>query len=251
MLTGLGKTLAVLVTFVSLAFMGAAIALTSSSPPFFQEAASLDDYGITVNPRTETSPVTYTATRLIDGQALTTADKVPDALKAIYDDKIARARAELDEVGKEREFLEGQQKLLEGTIDPDNAAMFALIGDVAEDGSTAPNSLRGRLAEVRRQRQEIATRIGRLQEEIEADLRLAEARREDVFRLQATLLQADADAERMRQLEKQLGDLIVQIEGDLAKARARQTQLTEQLAGTTVPDVDPLVPASPELLLPE
>lgn len=243
MLTATGKTLAVLVAFLSVAFLGTAIALSFTSPPFAQQAGAFDDYGVTVNPRTETSPLTYTATRLVDGKELVTSEGMPDVLAAIYNDKSAEIKTKLQDIEQRKQLYERQQELLESTIEPDRVAMQQKVA-----------SIRDRVTELRQQRQQLGAQIGQRQEEVEAALRLAEARRDDVFRLQATLTQVEADAERVRQLRQQLDDLIAQIDADLVKARRRESQLRDQLAGNE-PTVTPgLAPEDATLgpsLLPE
>lgn len=223
MLTATGKTLLVLVTFLSIAFMGTAIALQMTSPPFRQQAAALDDYGVTVNPSTETSPLTYTATRLADDKEVVTSPSMPDVLAAIYRDREAELTARLAEIDERKRFYETQQQLLEATIEPDRAAMEQKVA-----------SLRDRVTELRTRRQQVGVQIGQRQEEIEASLRLAEARRDDVFRVEATLAQVAADGERVRQLRQQLDDLIAQIDADLVKVRRREAQLRDQLSGDAI-----------------
>ena len=254
MLTATGKTLLVLVTFLSIAFMGTAIALQMTSPPFRQQAAALDDYGITVNPSTETSPLTYTAKRLTDGKEVVTSGSMADVLAAIYKDREAELNTKLAEIDQRKQVYETQQALLEATIEPDRAAMEQKVA-----------SLRDRVSELRAQRQQLGVQIGQRQEDIEASLRLAEARRDDVFRVEATLAQVQADGERVRQLRQQLDDLIAQIDADLVKARRREAQLRDQLSGDEpaaaptegvgpsfgpAPNDDDL-PAAPSLELPE
>lgn len=234
MLTNLAKSLAVLVTVLAIAFMGTAVALSFTSPPFEQQAGALTDYSIRTNPQTETTPLTYTGVRLEDEQEVVTSPVLAEVLEAVYKDKAAQAQAKLDTIQREKSVYETQLEAYAQTIAPDQAAMDEKV-----------EQLRAELARLRQERTDVATRIGQRQEDIETLLRTAEARRADVFRLRATLQQARSDRSLNEGVVQQLEDLIVQIEGDLVKARRRVSQLDQQLDGDLTPEVDVPVQQAP------
>ena len=225
MLTNLGKTLAVLIAVISCLVMGTAIALSFTSPPFVQQVAELPDYAITINPQTETSPRSYTGTRVLDEAVITTSEKLPDVVGAIYEDKVKLAKERLAELTQQKQFYDNNLVVLENTVAPDKAAMDRKVEE-----------LRAQVEAVRNQKAMVAGEVGNRQEEVALLLREAEARRADVFRVRSTLLQAKADAARNEQLTRQLEDLIAQIDGDLVKARNRTDQLQAQLGGNKLPE---------------
>ena len=237
MLTVLGKTLGLLVLVLSIAFMATTLALSFTSPPFEQRADELTDYAIITNPQTETTPLSYTGKRLIDDEQIAQSEKLPDVVVAVYKDKAAQANQKLETLNQQIAFYDARLGTLEQTIEPDKAAMQRQV-----------ESLRQRVRDVRAERAEIAATVGRRQEDVEGLLRVAEARRADVFRLKANLLQARADTHRNQQLVRQLEDLIAQIDGDLVKARNREEQLQAQLGGAGESNIDSQTEQLPEAL---
>lgn len=243
MLSTIGKSLVVLVAVLSVAFMATTIALSYTSPPFEQRADELDDYSITINPATETTPQTFTGVSLAtDEQLASNSEKLPNVVVALFRDKVTKGQARLAELQAQKAQLDQQLQLLEQTVEPDRAAMEAKVAQ-----------LRGLLAQVRQQKADVSAQIGRRQEDVESLLQIAEARRSDVYRTEATLQQAQAAATENEQLVRQLQDLVAQLDGDLQKARSRRRQLENQLDGQFVTPADQDLQSGPalEILEPE
>jgi chromosome segregation ATPase len=223
-MNNVGKILVVIIAAASLSFMGFAVVTTVGGYNFEEHIARVDDrYRITNSGGEE--PV-WSSVQVIGEENVEENASLPAVLTATYDDAIADMNAEIDAYKAEEDA---------------HAAFIAQVTAANEADALAlserADQLRADLEALRIETEAIGQRVTATQDEVLKIQARLDARRTDVFRLLAQYEEIDVDETRAREIIVQLTELIHQIDGDLERARRRETQLIEQ--GATLPGYDP------------
>ncbi len=208
------RLLAIVVTVLSIAFLGFAGVVTLGGPNWDATARSLKDYQFTHAPGpngqwTATSP---------DGESVGSSPLLPGAIVAALDDTNKKLQGQLGELNDRDPQLRDSIQKIERQIAADREALTASLARKQQQ-----------LKDLQEQTAELSDQIvqqttqGIAVEEVVSD------RRSDVFRLTNQLAVLRADEARIEQIRQQMADLIEQINADLDKARRREQQLRMRL----------------------
>lgn len=208
----LSRILAVLVTVLSIAFLGFAFVVTLGGPNWEAMARSMTEYRITQDPNGQ-----WTVTSA-DEEGLGSSAVAASVLVNALDDKINRLQSELNPLKDAEPQLEERRDALEQQIAADQAALAVSL-----------EQKRQFLAQLQQQRSQISGQVVTQTEQATTVEREISDRRADVFRLKNQLALLRADEARIEQIHRQMADLIEQINADLGKARRREEQLRTQL----------------------
>ena len=230
----ISRTLVVVTTVLSVAFLGFAGVTTLGGPNWGTVAKSLspgeEKSAGYVFERSAGENPQWTVTSSSEEQIKTSA-VLPDVIVAALDHKYAGLKAELDALTDELPQLETRKTNLETAIEKDEQALQAAVTERQEF-----------LQQLRAQYISLSQQVVQKVEEGQQVEDVVAARRDDVIRLQHQLEVLKADDARLAQIEQQMLDLIRQIDADLAKARQRQQQLKSRLGSPydgTVIDNEP------------
>ena len=221
----ISRVLAVATAFLSIAFLGFAAVTTFGGPNWVTMAQDLAP--------TQQDPQGYVFTRsagenpqwtaaATNGETVKTAKVMPDVLIAAYDHKIAAIKQELDALNTEQPQLEQRKTQMEGAIAADKQALAQAVSEREQY-----------LESLRQQALALSKQIVQKTEEGQQIEQVVDDRRTDVQRLENQVEVLEADNANIDQIEKQMLDLIRQIDADLAKVERRQTQLKDRLEGET------------------
>ncbi len=208
------RLLAIVVTVLSIAFLGFAGVVTLGGPNWDATARSLRDYQFTHDPGpngqwTATSP---------DGESVGSSPLLPGVIVAALDDANRKLQDRLGELNDREPQLRESIQNMERQISADREALTAslaqkqqLLKDLQDESARLSDQV------VQQTTQGIAV------EKVVSD------RRSDVLRLTNQLAVLRADEARIEQIHQQMVDLIEQINADLDKARRREQQLRLRL----------------------
>ncbi len=215
-MTGLSKTLTVLVAAAAIAFLGFAGVTTFGGPNWKGIAESMDGYKF-VQSVGENPQWTVSTAR---GDSLKTTAVLPEAIVAALDDRINKQRAELTALGEDEQSLPKRLDEMQRSTEADLQALQTRVDEWQ-------NQLQG----LRKQYLDLSVQVVDASEQAIKTEGVVEARRGDVFRLQNQVEDVRADEFRILQIQRQMMDLIEQINGSLDRAQRRRDQLKSRLEG--------------------
>jgi chromosome segregation ATPase len=212
-MTKFGKALVVFVAVMSVAFL-AFVGVTALAGPNWQgKAAELDGYAIDAVPG---DVVQWKVTERITGKELGTKPTLPAALKAAQDDK---AQGQQQRITALTEEITRVQAII--TAETPAAAVDQAGIQARVDALTKIiEQLDAQIVQLTRQGTEQAQKA----EQIRG---VAEARRQDVARLQAELAQVRTDRYRIHEQIKQLEQRLIRMGGQIDRAVRRNQQLQD------------------------
>ncbi|REJ86433.1 MAG: hypothetical protein DWQ34_17850 [Planctomycetota bacterium] len=217
MKTTIGKVLAVATSVASLMFLGFVSVAVFGGANWERQAKGLEGYTFS---RTEGENPQWTATEHVGGQTFTQSKVIEPVLDAVYSDMISDLTEEQRTYTEQIPALEQELAQMKPAIEADLAALQAAVDDFQQ-------RLDARRSEV----QANAEAVEQAAAEVQRVEDLIESRREDVERLSAQVGQIRDDRFRIEQIQRQLRDLIKQIDGSLQRASQRQEQLKSVLEG--------------------
>lgn len=210
MLTRFAKILTVIVTFASIALMGAAITITNAGPNWQAEAEKLPDYTFKQDAATGLWSVTHRS----DEAMRTSNVPYPAAIAAAYRHAASQNKTELEVIEPQIEPLKAQIAEIQAFREIDTRGLAARNKQLKEEFAVVA-------AEVRKIGQEA-------DDTAQAALRtrtIAAARREDGQRLLLQLEGIETDHFHLLAQRKRLLDTIYQMRGLQIRLRDRNTQL--------------------------
>lgn len=217
-MTKLGKLLAIFVAVASLAFAGFAVATTFGGPDWqvILRQEAFRAYRVT---RGGEPDFLWTAIRSSDDGQVASSKKLPEVLVKIMDDILQRQQTELSELTGREPALKERVALLEQAKTQDEAALARYETEYRE-----------RLAETRKQESITAGQVLTATGEAQKLENIISLRREDILRLQQEIEELKADQFRLEAIQTQLQNLLIQVQGDNARAQARWELLNRQTA---------------------
>lgn len=212
-MTRISKILAVFLAVGSLAFAGFAIATTFGGPDW---QALLDDpmfngYKIA---RTGGEKPLWEATRASDEEKIGSSRRLPEVIVKVMDDILKRQSERTQQLGAEEQALRSRIQLLELSLAADIEALKAF--DQAQ---------RQRIADLRKQGDDVAARAISATADAQKLENIIATRREDILRLRQQVEELQTDSFRLEQIRKQLANELIQMQGLVNRAQARQRQL--------------------------
>lgn len=214
-MTKFSKILVVLVTFGSLAFMGAAAVTALVGPNWHAEAEKETGY---VFEKKEGETPTWTVKSRLTGEELKTSRLLAETVIAARKDRISKQQERLEQLDKRIPAVEKALKEARAVQQTDTKGMQQREIQLAQQ-----------LAALNQQIDEL-TNLGIAKADEAQAIRVeAEKRREDVFRLRNQLDEIRSDTFRIAEQKKQLEDQLVRLNGILSRLDRRQQQLKAQL----------------------
>ncbi|MGD9855711.1 MAG: hypothetical protein AB7U20_12260 [Planctomycetaceae bacterium] len=208
------RLLAIVVTALSIAFLGFAGVVTLGGPNWQATARSMKEYKFTKDPGPSAQ---WTATSP-DGESVGSSKVLPSVIVGALDNKNRKLQERLGKLTSlEPQAVENLQTL-EQQIAADRQALEASLVQEQQ-----------RLTQFQQQSAELSNLIVQQSAQGTAVEQVVSARRSDVFRLQNQLEVLRADEARIGQIHRQMADLIEQIDADLNKAGRREQQLRSRL----------------------
>jgi len=208
------RLLAILVTVLSIAFLGFALAVKLGGPNWDATARGMTAYQLTYVPGENAQ---WTATSA-DGESVGSSPVLPGVIVAALNDKIQKLQDQLNNLNERQPQVDENLTRLNQQIEADREALAAGIDDK-----------RQHLAQLEQQTAQLSNQVIQQTAAGSAVEQVVSDRRSDVFRLQNQREVLRADEARIAQIHRQMADLIEQIDADLAKARRREQQLRSQL----------------------
>ncbi len=215
-MTRLSKALTVFLAAAAIAFLGFAGVATFGGPNWRAMAESMQGYKF-VRSVGENPQWTVSTAR---GDSLKTTAVLPEAIVAALDDRITKQREELAALGEREQNL---PKRLEDMQTSTAADLQALDGYIA--------AWQSELQRLRKQYHDLSVQVVQAAEQAIQIEGVVQARRGDVFRLQDQVDVVRTDEFRIQQIQRQMRNLIEQINGSLDRAEQRRDQLKRQLEG--------------------
>ncbi|MBX3439420.1 MAG: hypothetical protein KF861_18170 [Planctomycetaceae bacterium] len=210
----ISRILAIVVTVLSVAFMGFAFVISVGGPNWASTARSMTEYSFTFAPGPNAQ---WTATSP-DGDSVGSSPVLPSVIVGALDNKITKLQDQLNAKNNREPILQEAQQLLDRQLAADRGALTAGL-----------EQERQRLAALQQQAAQLSNQIVQQTVQGKTVETVVSNRRADVFRLQNQLDVLRADEARIAQIHRQMADLIEQIDGDLNKAQRREQQLRQQL----------------------
>lgn len=216
LLTRISKILAVFITVGSLAFVGFSIATTFGEPdpvlhlsdPVFDGYAVVKQVGGTQ----------WEARRASDNGNVASS-------KIIYE-VMVKVLSEVDQQNKQKiTALQARQNQMQ--LRADEMTIFNKADEAAM--KSYEELTRKLLAEIRAKEANVESQVANATAESQKREQSVARRREDVFRLKQQVEELKTDLYRYQEIEKQLINLQIQVEGDLQRAQDRNLQLHERL----------------------
>ncbi len=208
------RLLAIVVTVLSIAFLGFAGVVTLGGPNWDGTARSLKDYHFTHDPGpngqwTATSP---------DGESVGSSPLLPGVIVAALDDTNKKLQDQLGELNVREPQLRDSIQKMEQQMAADREALSASLARKQQQ-----------LKDLQEQSSQISNQVVQQTTQGIAVEKVVSDRRSDVLRLTNQLAVLRADEARIEQIHQQMVDLIEQINADLDKARQREQQLRLRL----------------------
>ncbi len=216
-MTKIGKILAVFIAAASLAFAGFAIATVFGGPNWVQmtDASYLKYYTFT---RGGAPDYLWTATRVADNSQVASSKRLPEVLTRVLDEVAQKNQQELQELNDREPVLQARVEALDKAKAADQIGLESFEARQRE-----------RLATARAQEADLAKRILDATATAQKLEETTKARREDVLRLQQQIAELRADQYRLQSIQRQLKSLLIQFQGDKARAVDRERSLEAQL----------------------
>lgn len=208
------RLLAIVVTVLSIAFLGFALAAFIGGPNWDATAREMKAYQFSYTPGENAQ---WTATSA-SGESVGSSPVLPGVIVAALDDRIEKLQAQLNELNTRQPQVEENLARLNQQIEADRNALTVSI-----------DQRRNQLGQLQQQITQLSNQVLQQTAAGFAVEQVVSNRRSDVFRLQNQLELLRADEARIAQIHRQMADLIEQIDADLAKARRREQQLRERL----------------------
>ncbi len=216
-----GKILVVFIAVASISFMGFATVLLVGGPNYQSDIDRLKDrYRITNTGGDEPMWESY---QIIGEERVVQNASLAAVLDATYADAVRDQQTEIADA----KAKEDASAVLSTEIEAANAADIIAL-------EQRSNTLREDLEALRVQTEGVGQQVQVQQDEVLKIQERLNARRTDVFRLQAQYDEIYVDQFRAEQIISQLTQLIHQIDGELERAHRRETQLVEQ--GAALPE---------------
>ena len=254
-MTRFAKILTVLMTVISIAFLGVSLAVRVSGPNWDRDAQELNDYVIKGTPGRNDWSVQHR----LEEQPIKTGLVQADAIAAAWDDARRRNTERLDAVSPRIPQLEALITQEAGAVDNDLLPQLRLDEAVAQESDEAQvktlmhqhgwqgqdtYGMRARNLQLQatfQQSHDTVTAMaleadGRAQEALK-QRGIGQARREDVFRLMRQLQEIETDHYQLRQQRRRLRDMLFQTRGLFQRLADREKQLINQ--GANNYDEDP------------
>lgn len=215
-MTKFGKLLAIFVAVASLAFAGFAIATTFGGPDW--PAMINRDYfaGYTFT-RGGAPEYLWTATRSSDDGQVGSSRRLPEVLSKVMDDILQRQQQQLQALNEREPVLTQRIEQLEQAIAADQLAL-----------TTYETAIRERLQQTRQAEEQAAAQVIAATNEAQKLENIVESRREDILRLRQQVRELQADQFRLQEIQNQLQNLLIQVQGDLDRAAERAEQLQQK-----------------------
>ena len=212
-----GKPLAVAAFALCVLFLGFSAAVVMGGPNWQAKARAEAMDGYLIAPVGEGPDVRYGVTDRVTQQSVATGDSLPAAVVAAYKDRATKLRAEKAAADERIAGVEQRIPLVAALNDADTAAFDARLDAMRATYEDLSRQLVAATAEGA----EAARRAGEVRS-------VADTRAEDIERLRIELDAVRADLFRVRRQIEGLRDLQVRLDGSLARAERRATQLTER-----------------------
>lgn len=219
-MTTLGKILAIVCTFLSVAFLGFAFAARIAGPNWEGEAAALENYTVETI-RGDKGEISYTVKSKLTQEAVKANSKVlPDVIVAAYNHEVTELGNKIAALEQQPEPLKRRNEELDAHQQADRKAMVQREAELAAE-----------FEKVVKQIQDLSVEGDKVAQEALTIWREEELRREDVYRLRNHLEELDIDLFQQREQKKRLQDELSRLRGVLARLQRRNTQL--QTASTS------------------
>lgn len=210
-MTKFGKALVVFVAVMSVAFL-AFIGVTALAGPNWQaKAADLDGYAVDAVPG---DVIQWKVTQRVTGKELGTKPTLPAALKAAQDDKAQAQQQRITTLDQEIQRVQLIIDAEKPAAEVDKAGIQARVESLRK----IIEQLDAQIVQLTRQGIEQAQQAEQIRS-------VAEARRQDVARLQAELAQVRTDGYRIEEQIKQLEQRLIRMGGQIDRAVRRNQQL--------------------------
>lgn len=217
LLTRISKVLAVFLAVGSLAFVGFAIATTfgEPDPAVLLRDPVFEGYSVALQPG---GAGVWEARRAADGSTVASSKNVYDVMVKVLDDANKRNNDIVTARKATQEALEGKLATLQSAIAQDEQALV--------DFETKQRDL---LEKVREEEKRTISQVITATAEAQKLENAVAKRREDVFRLRQEMSELDVDLYRLQEIERDLENVKVQVQGDLQRATDRNQQLKDRL----------------------
>jgi chromosome segregation ATPase len=211
----IGKILVVFIAVASISFMGFATVLLVGGPNYQNDIDRLKDrYRIT---QTSGDEPVYESYRIVGEERAAQDPSLAKVLNQTYDQALSDLNNEIGALQQDEQRFAAMAAEIEAANAADVLALQARA-----------DTLRVELDSLRAQTEAIGQQVQVQQDEVLKIQERLNSRRDDVFRLQAQYDEIYVDQFRAEQIIGQLTQLIHQIDGELERARRRETQLVEQ-----------------------
>lgn len=216
-MTGLGKALVVFVTVASVAFMTFALMQFwwwGAFPNYEAKARELKNYSFTFSGTFQEPSWSATTHR---GDPIGTSPILAKVLADAYQHKATQIQTRLTELQTSVPELQTKIAAYEAASAEDQAGIAARQGKILKELKALQDSI------------EQASKEGAAKTaEANQTRQVAELRREDIFRLQEQLDEITTDRQRVEELQRQLEDLIIRVDGSNLRLLKRNQQLKNQ-----------------------
>lgn len=210
----ISRILAIVVTVLSIAFLGFARVTTFGGPNWRGMARSMKGYQFT---RSEGDPPTWSVSSP-NGENLGSFPVLPGAIVAALDHQSENLQAELRQLNDTEPEVSQKLESIDRQIAADREALQASVA-----------RKRQRLDQLQQEYSQLSRQVVEQTEQGQAVEDVIADRRSDVFRLTNQLEVLRADEARIEKIHRQMSDLIEQIDADLEIARRREQQLGDRL----------------------
>ena len=212
-MTNIGKILAILTTFLSMAFLGFAFAAKVGGPNWEGEAEALENYY--VEPAVSEKETTYTVKSKHTGETVKAGSKaLPEVILAAYNDELKLLGEKITALEPQFAPLEARLKEVLAHQQVDRKAMEQREQELTADFDKLAKQIQDLSVEGNKVAQEALT--------IWAE---EELRREDGYRLRNHLEELEVDLFQMQEQKKRLQDELSRLRGVLARLQRRHEQL--------------------------
>lgn len=213
-MTTIGKVLAIVSTFFSVAFLGFAFAARIGGSNWEGEAAALENYSVETI-RGDKGEISYTVKSKHTQEAVKAGSKnLPEVIAAAYNHESAELGKKFEVLEPLSEPLKKRNEELAVHQQADRKAMVQREQELAAD-----------FEKIAKQIQDISVEGDRVAQEALTIWREEELRREDVYRLRNHLEELEVDLFQQKEQKKRLQDELSRLRGVLARLQRRNEQL--------------------------
>jgi len=206
-----GPILVIMVSMLSIAFMGFAGVATFGGPNWRAMADLMTEYQFSRDGE-QWSAVSAS------NETLKSSAVLPEVIVAALDDKAAKLKVELDTLKASEPLVLQNLETITTQIQADKQGLVESLEQKQQ-----------LLAQLSEEYGNLSRQVVQKTEDGSGVEKDVSDRRSDVFRLQNQLAVLRADQARIDQVHQQMTDLIEQIDADLDKARRRERQLRQRL----------------------